>query len=1036
MNHIYKVVFRRGLGCFQAVSELASGAPKSARRARRSAGALAVVAAVGLSPALAATFDLPTSAGTDGAVDSGQSGTAAYGPVATDNDIYNLDVANSLTGGDGAKGTPSASGVAGNGGNGGVGIEVDGSNNTFNFDGDVTGGAAGGGGQGLWGSSVGGFPGTAANAIQVDGAANDFNITGNVTGGRGGDGGFGGTSRNGGNGAAAIGVNGTGNTITVDGGTLTGGDGGNRGNSSGSGTLGGTGGVAVQLNGTDNRLITNGTLNGGNPGVGSSAVANAVQVSGSGNTVELRDGYSFGGDVVVQSGSHTLALGGATGAGFDASLLVSSQPAADGVTQFVGFANLEKTGAGTWTVTGTRADNGTTTISEGTLIGSAAALGNGNILNNGSLEMSQTVAGTYSGNMSGTGDFTKTGAETLTLTGTNSHTGGTTISAGTLAIGDGGTTGSISGDITNNGTLQFNRSDAVSFAGVISGTGGLTQAGNGMLTLTGTSTYSGATTVDAGTLVVNGSIANSIVDVNDGATLMGAGTIGGLSLNSGATLATGNSIDTLTVDGDVVFEAGSIFEVEVEADGSTDVLAATGTATINGGTVDVQASDVGTWSATTDFSILTADGGVTGEFDTVTSNLAFLTPTLSYDANSVQLTLTRNDISFDERARIAPEKAVARALQRIYSRDSSALGGFFPQFLALSVDDAERALETLNGNSLTTLSRTLSLGQSGLALQHVSRLTFGSQLLAQKDTQPIYLVSNDDSVTAAAVEAAEARRADRPKQGIWIEASGAKGDADSSNENYGSESETKAVSIGFDVTLPNNMIGGVALSRLSTDTEFDTVNDDQELDQTYLTLYLQQQRDKLRLNGLIAIGSSDIKTQREIEVGSTRLTAKGDTEGSELYGYAEAGYDMGSGALTWQPVVGLSVADIQVDEFFETGAGDLNLWVEEQKRSSVQSRLGGRLLHKPAGSPFATEFYAFWAHEFADLNNAVSVQFSEAPGTFYTVRDGDRERDALEWGASSLYNISDRATLTARVGGMQSSNESWLSGSLGVQIHW
>src|SRR5690606_21810146 len=142
---------------------------------------------------------------------------------------------------------------------------------------------------------------------------------------------------------------------------------------------------------------------------------------------------------------------------------------------------------------------------------------------------------------------------------------------------------------------------------------------------------------------------------------------------SGATLATGNSIDTLTVDGDVVFEAGSIFEVEVEADGSTDVLAATGTATINGGTVDVQASDVGTWSSSTDFSILTADGGVTGEFDTVTSNLAFLTPTLSYDANSVQLTLTRNDIAFSEMADKAPEKAAAGALQRIYAQDSTAL---------------------------------------------------------------------------------------------------------------------------------------------------------------------------------------------------------------------------------------------------------------------------------------------------------------------------------------------------------------------------
>lgn len=382
----------------------------------------------------------------------------------------------------------------------------------------------------------------------------------------------------------------------------------------------------------------------------------------------------------------------------------------------------------------------------------------------------------------------------------------------------------------------------------------------------------------------------------------------------------------------------------------------------------------------------------------------------------MQLTLTRNDISFDERARIAPEIAAAKALQRIYTQDSTALGDFFPQFLALSVDDAERALQTVNGSSLTSLSRSISQGYSALALQHMSRLTFGSQLLAQNE--------------------AEASRSNKLKQGVWIETSGMKRDSGSSYENYGAESETKAVSIGFDLTPSNNMIGGVALSRFSTDTEFDTVNDDQELDQTYLTLYLQQRRDKLRLNGLIALGSSDIKTQREIEVGSTTLTAKGDTKGSELYGYVEAAYDMGSGTLTWQPVAGLSIADIQVDEFFETGAGDLNLWVEEQKRNSVQSRLGGRLLHSPAGSRFATEFYAFWAHEFADLNNTVSVQFSEAPSTFYTVRDGDRERDALEWGASGIYNISDSATFTARFSGMESSKERWLSGSLGVQIHW
>lgn len=699
--------------------------------------------------------------------------------------------------------------------------------------------------------------------------------------------------------------------------------------------------MAVQLNGSNNRLITNGTLNGGNPGLGSTAVANAEQVGGIGNTVELQNGYSFGGDVVVQSGSHTLALGGATDASFDTALLVGSQPASDGITQFVGFANLEKTGTSTWTLSGTRGDSGTTTISQGELIADVAALGSGNITNNATLTLEQSADATYAGIMSGTGDFTQHGSGVLTLTGANTFNGSTTISAGTLSIGNGGTTGSIAGDVTNNGTLQFNRSDAVNFGGVISGSGSLIQASSGTLTLTGISTFSGATTVDAGTLVVNGSLANAIVDVNDGARLMGAGTIGGLNLNGGATLATGNSIDTLSVNGDVVFEAGSVFEIEVEADGSTDVLAATGTATLNGGTVDVRANEVGTWSATTHYDILTADGGVTGTFDAVTSNLAFLTPTLRYDSNSVQLTLTRNDVAFSDRASNAPEKAAARALQRIYSQDSAALGDFFPLFLALSVEEAERALQTLNGSSLTTLSRSIATGNSALALQHVSRLTFGSQLLAQQESHPIYLVSNDDSVTAAAIQAAEARRQNRLKQGLWMEASGVKGDTQSSRENYGFDSETKALSIGFDVSLPNSVMGGVALSRASTDTDFDTVNDDQELKQTYLTLFLQQQRNRLWLNGLVAIGTSDIKTRREIEVGSTRLTARGDTDGSELYAYAEAAYDMGAGALTWQPVAGLSMADIQVDEFLETGAGNLNLLVEEQKRSSVQSRLGG-----------------------------------------------------------------------------------------------
>ena len=84
----------------------------------------------------------------------------------------------------------------------------------------------------------------------------------------------------------------------------------------------------------------------------------------------------------------------------------------------------------------------------------------------------QGFATTIAQGITGAGALTKAGAGALTLTGNNAYAGGTTISAGTLQLGNGGTTGSIIGDVpTNSGVLAFNRSDANTFAGAISGTG-------------------------------------------------------------------------------------------------------------------------------------------------------------------------------------------------------------------------------------------------------------------------------------------------------------------------------------------------------------------------------------------------------------------------------------------------------------------------------------------------------------------------------------------------------------------------------------
>ena len=240
--------------------------------------------------------------------------------------------------------------------------------------------------------------------------------------------------------------------------------------------------------------------------------------------------------------------------------------------------------------------------------------------------------------ISGAGGITiaNTPTATVRLVSDSTYTGPTTISSGTLMIGQGSSSqpGSIVSSIVNNsGTLAFNRVEDLTYAGAINGTGAVTKQAAGRLTLTGTHTYTGATTVGAGTLLVNGIIGASAVTITTGGTLGGNGTVNGpVTVQSTGHLAPGVSIGALTISNSLTLSGRTVMELNATAR-TNDVVRGLTTVTY-GGTLTLSNLS-GTITASNAFKLFNANTyrGVFGTLMPATPapGLAWNTNTLATD---------------------------------------------------------------------------------------------------------------------------------------------------------------------------------------------------------------------------------------------------------------------------------------------------------------------------------------------------------------------------------------------------------------------
>lgn len=323
-----------------------------------------------------------------------------------------------------------------------------------------------------------------------------------------------------------------------------------------------------------------------------------------------------------------------------------------------GAGGLLKQGSGTLVINNANSFSGGTQIIAGTVgLNFGTGLGTGAVMVNSGATLAVGDI-TLANNVGGAGRILKTSAGNTILSGANTHSGGTVVQAGTLTVAGNAPLGTGTVTIASGATLDYAGTTAATFANALAGAGTLRNSGTGQLTFANGFAI-GALDLVAGRTRLN-AVGTTNVTVGANATLDGTGQIVGNLTNNG-TVAPGNSIGTLTVQGNYVHNAGSVLEIEFDGAGNIDLLSVSGTATLNGGTLRFVSLGGAEGSGGT---FLTAAGGITGTFATVETVGALLPLAVIYETNRGLMApsvLTARPSTFNAQSLAAADAGIAFA---------------------------------------------------------------------------------------------------------------------------------------------------------------------------------------------------------------------------------------------------------------------------------------------------------------------------------------------------------------------------------------